>query len=295
MADRRLGADHDVGASRENDGIVLHIAFRADDDRSRPGIEDAAEEQTGAGFADQPPRALHRARDEDLIAEILRIGRKRCPLGLLATTHGMGALFQFARRKLPHGLGRAAGIHPAGLERLAREYRRTGLDQHIGGDDGIVENDDIVLDHAIIAQGAGVDDGVLAHRHVGPDDGRRDLVHDMHRRATGQMDVVADAHGLAVRPHDAILSKRGPRAQRGSAKDRRPGSGEHRLARESRPGLGERQDQERLHADTSGGVRTPLERNGRFKNQTDATYADLAVSSKCSSRPFSRDGLLPRS
>ena len=67
------------------------------------------------------------------------------------------------------------------------------LNHDIVAHDRAVEDHRAVADHDIVAERAGMHDGVLADAHPVPDDRRIDVMRDVHGRARPKPEIVADS------------------------------------------------------------------------------------------------------
>ena len=119
----------------------------------------------GAGPEGDPAAQARGAGDVDAGIGLRLVGgrgRRQVAGGLAQALRLLGDLRQADR---PHRLGGAARIGEAGGEVRPREDGGPRLDQHAVLHARPVEHDDVVLDHHVRADGAGMHHGVAAHRH----------------------------------------------------------------------------------------------------------------------------------
>jgi hypothetical protein len=114
---------------------------------------------------------------------------------------------------------RPAAVRMASGELGAGEHDGTRLDDSAGCNDRSVENHGAVLDDAAVAELAGMDHRVLADRHVIADQGRIELVRDVHGRAGPQHEAASGAHVVPVGADCARLGQPGAGSEPDPAND----------------------------------------------------------------------------
>ena len=237
MRDGGVAADDDAFRAAAQDAVVLDVGIRPDHDRPDLGIEEAGEEHARPGAEGDAAAQACGPGDEDAVVEVglVGLGRTRRIPGSLA--QALGALGDLGGGDRAQGLGRAAAAGEARRQARPREHRGAGLDQHAVLHHRPVEDDDVVLDHDVRADGAGMNHRVAAHGDAVADDRRQGQGGDMDRGAVAEPEAVADGDGLPVRPDHAVIAEPGLRADGRRADDRAGASAPDRPCGKDRQGV----------------------------------------------------------
>src|SRR5208337_2258223 len=109
-----------------------------------------------------------------------------------------GAGFALLRRQRADGFRRSTRIYKAAPELRFRENGRIRRDQRAILHHGAIENDNIILDHAIVANGTSMHDRVAPHGDAIADNGWKEVLRDMDRAGLAEKAAVAYADEMAI-------------------------------------------------------------------------------------------------
>jgi hypothetical protein len=218
VPDGREGADHEVGVDRPQDRIVLDVGRLAHCDAAAAGIEIAAEPDPDPARKRDVARKPRSGGDEDRAdgharrLDRLDGERRRARLSVKG-----GKLFgrEDAYRFCGH-----SGVEPAAVELGAGEDHGPGFKRRARTDDRPVEHHDVGAEPAVVADRAGVDHGISPDGDADAEFRRVEVVGDVDGGGGAEIQVVARADVVAVRPDHRARAEPGARAQRCAAEHR---------------------------------------------------------------------------
>ena len=125
----------------------------------------------------------------------------------------LGAGFALLRHQCAHRFRRGTRIYKAAAKPRFWENCRIRLDQRAIAHHRAIENDDIILDHAIVTHRAGMHDRVAPCRDAIADNRRKVILRDMDGACLSNEEIVPDADEMAVSPDRRAARYHGVRAR----------------------------------------------------------------------------------